>query len=65
MPQAFYTPGDPEETETAEAGTQTWEEEPETSSGNKTKVVEMDSLGLEPEKKLDVEAVPAARDADV
>lgn len=65
MPQALYTPGEERETETAEAGTQAWREDMDTSSGVETKAVEMDSLGLDPEKKRDVEAVPAARDTDI
>lgn len=63
--QAFDPPGDQEKTETAEAGTQTGEEDTDTSLGIETQVFEMGGLGLQPEKRLDVEAVPAAREADV
>lgn len=65
VPQALYTPGNQEQTETAEAGTQAWGEDADTSSGVETKAVELDSLGLEPEKKQEVEAVPAERDGNI
>lgn len=77
MPQAIYTPLEDEEGEEletaaaeaeAEAGTQT----PKSGAENKTsgleeaaKVVDMDGLGLEPEKKRDAEALPAVGEAGV
>ena len=68
VPQVFYTPFEDEEGdfETAEAGTQTREDGTEAASGLEVeaKVVEMDGLGLEPEKKRDAEAVPAVGEAD-
>lgn len=69
MPQAFYTPFEDKEGEfeTAEAETQTRKQSADTASGLETKVVEieMDGLGLEPEKKRDAEAVPAVGEADI
>lgn len=71
VPHAFYTPREDEdedrEFEAAEAGTQTARKQgtAENASGLEAKVVEMDGLGLEPEKKRDVEAVPAVGEADV
>lgn len=66
VPQVFYTPLEDEEGEfdTAEAGTQTRKQGTEEASGLEAAVVEMDGLGLEPEKKLDAEAVPAVGEAD-
>lgn len=58
-------PGNQDQTETAERGTQAWGDDADTPSGIETKAVELDGLGLEPEKKREVEAVPAERDADI
>lgn len=74
MPQAFYTPLEDEEGggfEAVEAGTQTTRgqgtEAPAASGLEEVeaKVVDMDGLGLKPEKKRDAEAVSAVGEADV
>lgn len=75
MPQAFYTPDEARDMDratemppqTADAGSQAVEVGKKESSGLDAKLVEMDSLGLRPEKERDVEAeaVSAAKDLDV
>lgn len=66
VPQVFYTPLEDEEGEfdTAEARTQTRQQGAENASDLEAKLVEMNGLGLEPEKKRDAEAVPAVGEAD-